>query len=150
MTDDPLLEAAEAARARAHVPYSGWRVGAAVQDEAGRIFGGCNVENGSYSLTICGERVALFKAVSEGAGRLVRVLLVAEGEEIPRPCGACRQVLIELAPDAELTMVSATTGARDTARVPDLLPGAFLIAPTEASTDAGPRRGPRPEEDPRG
>jgi len=103
---DPLIKAAHAAREFAVVPFSNFRVGAALEDESGRIFAGCNIESASYGLTMCAERVALFKAVSEGARKLQRIAVVADTADLTPPCGACRQVLWEFCRDAELILVN--------------------------------------------
>jgi cytidine deaminase len=101
-----LIEAAVAARERAHAPFSKFKVGAAIEDEHGNIFTGCNVENASYGLTLCAERVAVFKAISEGAGKLLRIAIVADTPTPTPPCGACRQILWEFMGDAELILVN--------------------------------------------
>lgn len=123
-----LLELAIATRERAHAPYSRWAVGAAIETRSGKRFGGCNVENASFGLTICAERVALFKATSEGAGGeddpVVRVAVVA-AQVLPCPCGACRQVMAELAPDAEVILARVGDDQLTAATVKDLLPLAF-------------------------
>ena len=98
------MEAALGAREHAHAPFSRFKVGAAVEDEDGRVFTGCNVENATYGLTICAERVAVFKAISEGASKLRRVAVVADTAVLTPPCGACRQILWEFCGDAEIIM----------------------------------------------
>jgi cytidine deaminase len=103
---DPLIQAAFAAREQAHAPYSRFTVGAAVSDETGRIFTGCNVESASYGLSMCAERVAVFKAVSEAAGKLTRIAIVADTRILTPPCGACRQILWEFCGDAELVLAN--------------------------------------------
>ncbi len=90
-----LVQAASAARERAYAPYSGFRVGAAVRTADGAIYTGCNIENASYSLSHCAERVAIHRAVADGHRRLVEVAVVADGREPAMPCGACRQVMAE-------------------------------------------------------
>lgn len=120
---EELLARAEEAAARAHAPGSGFRVGAALRAADGRIFTGCNVENSSLGLSVCAERVALFKAVSEGAGDCSAIVVVALGGHDAPPCGACRQVLAELAPAASVTYRSG--GELVTRTVPELLPDPF-------------------------
>ncbi len=121
---DPLFQAAKDVRERAHAPFSGFKVGAAIQDEAGRVFTGCNVENASYGLTLCAERVAVFKAISEGAAKLKRVLVITDTERLTPPCGACRQILWEFCGNAELTMANLD-GKTESLTVADLLPRPF-------------------------
>ncbi len=119
-----LIEAARLARERAHAPYSRFRVGAALEDDAGRIFTGCNVENASYGLTMCAERVAVFKAVSEGAGKLVRVAVVADTDRLTPPCGACRQILWEFCGDVPIVLANLQ-GRAELHQLGDLFPHAF-------------------------
>jgi cytidine deaminase len=121
---DPLIEAALAAREFAHAPFSQFKVGAAVQDESGRIFTGCNIENISYGLTMCAERVAIFKAVSEGARRFVRIVVAADTGKLTPPCGACRQILWEFCGDAELTLVNLN-GKQEQLRLSEIFPRPF-------------------------
>lgn len=121
---DALLEAALRAREHAHAPYSGFRVGAAVEDEHGRIFTGCNVENATYGLTICAERVAIVKGVSEGVKRFRRVAVAADTHVLTPPCGACRQILWEFCGDAEVILTNLQ-GQTETMRMSVLLPRAF-------------------------
>ncbi|MEJ7605328.1 MAG: cytidine deaminase [Bryobacteraceae bacterium] len=103
---DRLLEAALAARRHAYAPFSGFPVGAAVEDVDGTLHTGCNVENATYGLTICAERVAVFKAISEGARKFVRVAVAADTNVLTPPCGACRQILWEFCGDVELVLVN--------------------------------------------
>ena len=119
-----LLEAALAARENAHAPFSHFKVGAAVEDDAGRIFSGCNVENATYGLTICAERVAVFKAISEGARKFKRIAVAADTDVLTPPCGACRQILWEFCGDAELTLVNLK-GKTEVWRMKDLFPRPF-------------------------
>lgn len=100
---DKLLDNAADVAERAYCPYSEFRVGAAVITTEGKVYTGCNVENASYGLTMCAERVALHKAISEGERNFLAMAIVASGTSVPYPCGACRQVLWELcAPDIAL------------------------------------------------
>ena len=121
---DPLIQAARVVRARAHAPYSNFKVGAALEDEAGQIFTGCNVENATYGLTLCAERVALFKAISEGAGRIRRIAVVADTDVLAPPCGACRQVLWEFCGDAQLLLANLT-GAHEITTLAKIFPRPF-------------------------
>lgn len=90
-----LINKAKAIRNQAYVPYSKFKVGAAVLMASGNIYTGCNIENGSYSLTCCAERVAIFKAVSNGEQQFKKIVIIADTEEPVSPCGACRQVMSE-------------------------------------------------------
>lgn len=119
-----LLHAAIAAREHSHAAFSKFRVGAALEDESGRIFTGCNVENATYGLTICAERVAVFKAISEGARKFKRIAVAADTAALTPPCGACRQILWEFCGDVELTLVNLQ-GKTETFRLKDLFPRPF-------------------------
>ena len=119
-----LVDAAVAARENAQAPFSKFKVGAALEDESGRIFTGCNVENATYGLTICAERVAVFKAVSEGARKFKRIAVAADTEVLTPPCGACRQILWEFCGDIELTLVNLQ-GKTEMFRLKDLFPRPF-------------------------
>ena len=123
--DDALVNAAKEAREKAYAPYSGYKVGAAVRCKDGRVFTGVNVESASYSLTCCAERVAIFKAVSEGCRSFEAIAVVSDGASPVAPCGACRQVLIEFSPQARMIMENLR-GDRTEALVKDYLPDAFL------------------------
>jgi len=101
---DDLLAAARAARLHAHAPFSGFQVGAALETADGRIITGCNVENVTYGLTICAERVAVFKAISDGFRQFTRIAIVADAETPTPPCGACRQILWEFGGDLEIIL----------------------------------------------
>jgi cytidine deaminase len=124
MTPDSLIAAAIAARENAHAPFSKFRVGAAVLDAEGRIHTGCNVENATYGLTLCAERVAIFKAISEGARSFTRVAVVADTANLTPPCGACRQILWEFCGDVELVLANLQ-GETETLRLGALFPRAF-------------------------
>jgi len=119
-----LLEAALAARQNAHAPFSKFQVGAAIETDDGRIFTGCNVENATYGLTVCAERVAVFKAISEGARKFTRIAVAADTDVLTPPCGACRQILWEFCGDAELTLVNLK-GATETFHLRELFPRPF-------------------------
>jgi cytidine deaminase len=119
-----LVSAASRARENAHAPYSQFRVGAALRATSGRIFTGCNIENSSFGLTVCAERVAVFKALSEGERRFDAIAVVADTERLTPPCGACRQILWEFCRDAEVVLANLS-GQITMRRVPDLLPDAF-------------------------
>ena len=121
---DPLVEAAIRARENAHAPFSKFKVGAAIEDASGRIHTGCNVENATYGLTVCAERVAVFKAVSEGARQFKRVAVVAGTEALTPPCGACRQILWEFCGDVELILANLQ-GRTESFRLKDLFPRPF-------------------------
>src|SRR6201992_1344074 len=101
-----LLAAALAARQHAHAPFSNFRVGAALEDSSGRVHTGCNVENATYGLTLCAERVAVFKAISEGARKFTRIAVAADTDRLTPPCGACRQILWEFCSDIEVILVN--------------------------------------------
>jgi len=131
-----ILDRARAARDAAYCPYSGFAVGAAVLTADGLIFTGCNIENAAYSETICAERVALWKAVSEGHREIIGLALVAAGQESPRPCGACLQVIAELAPRVTICMGNLA-GSRSLADLAELLPQPFRLSPAENHPTGG-------------
>lgn len=110
---DALIAAARRARAHARAPYSGFRVGAAIECADGTVVSGCNIENASYGLTVCAERVALLKALSEGHDAFVRIAVVADTNRPTPPCGPCRQLLWEYAGDIDVVMANLD---RETAR----------------------------------
>ncbi len=124
---DPLIEAAARARENAFAPFSNFRVGAALEDEAGRIHTGCNVENATYGLTVCAERVAVYKAVSEGVRSFRRVVVVADTDALTPPCGACRQILWEFCGDIEIVLANLQ-GRTERFRLRDLLPRPFDVS----------------------
>jgi cytidine deaminase len=104
MFETRLWQAAKAARENAHAPFSKFKVGAALETSDGETIGGCNVENATYGLTVCAERVAIFKAISEGKRQFTRVCVVTDTEKPTSPCGACRQLLWEFCGDIEVVM----------------------------------------------
>jgi len=121
---EPLLNAAREARKMAYAPYSGFPVGAALIGERGKIYTGCNVENSSYGLTVCAERVALYKAVSEGETQPKAIVVVADTEKSLSLCGACRQVLAEF--NTEILVLAANTkGVKTVTTLSQLLPEPF-------------------------
>lgn len=134
-SETELAEVARAVRLNAYAPYSGYRVGCVLETEDGRIFTGCNVENASYGLTMCAERVALGNAIAAGAKRFRRAVIASEGTVPAAPCGACRQALAEFAPDLEIRSV---TNAREVRwRLGELLPARFALDERSADTEGG-------------
>jgi len=121
---DRLQAAALAARENAHAPYSKFRVGAALEDAGGRVHTGCNIENATYGLTLCAERVAVCKAISEGAREFRRIAIAADTEMLTPPCGACRQILWEFCGNAELVLVNLQ-GRVEIVRLSDIFPRPF-------------------------
>lgn len=121
---DSLQAAALAVRQNAHAPYSKFRVGAALEDTGGRVHTGCNIENATYGLTLCAERVAVFKAISEGAREFRRIAIAADTDTLTPPCGACRQILWEFCGDIEMVLLNLR-GESEVVRLKDLFPRAF-------------------------
>lgn len=121
---DSLLQAALDARLKALAPYSHFLVGAALEDETGRLHSGCNIENASYGLTLCAERVAVFKALSEGVRRFRRIAVATAAPTLTPPCGACRQILWEFCGDIEVVLTNLD-GAVESHRLKDLIPKPF-------------------------
>lgn len=119
-----LIAAARQARENAHAPYSNFRVGAAVRAKSGRIYSGCNVENASYGLTCCAERVAIFKAVSEGERGFDAIAVVTDAERLTPPCGACRQIIWEFCGDVPVILADVM-GNSEKMSAAELLPRAF-------------------------
>jgi len=121
---DALIDAALRAREHARAPFSKFKVGAALLDDGGRIYTGCNVENATYGLTVCAERVAVFKAISEGARTFRRIAVAADTPILTPPCGACRQILWEFCGDIEVILTNLQ-GKTETMRLKDLFPRPF-------------------------
>ncbi len=119
-----LLAKAAAARENAVAPYSGFKVGAALETKDGRIYTGCNIENVSYGLTVCAERVALWKALSEGAREFQQIAIVTDAPAVTPPCGACRQLLWEYCGDIPVHLHSLK-GLDAEHRLADLFPHPF-------------------------
>lgn len=123
---EKLIAAARNVRENAYAKFSGFEVGAALLTEDGEIVTGCNVENSSFGLTMCAERTAAFKAVSEGYRKFVAIAIVSKAEPPARPCGACRQVLYEFNPDLEIACANSN-GTVDKFNLKDLLPEGFRL-----------------------
>jgi cytidine deaminase len=121
---DLLIDAAKQARENAHAQYSNFRVGAALRSASGRIFSGCNVENASYGLTMCAERVAIFKAISEGERGFSALAVVTDADVLTPPCGACRQLIWEFCGDIPVTIANFK-GQTDVVQMKDLFPRPF-------------------------
>src|SRR5271165_613366 len=118
---ESLIAAARSAREHAHAPFSNFRVGAALRAKSGRIFSGCNVENSTYGLTLCAERVAIFKAISEGERGFDAVAVVTDTDTLTPPCGAWRQIIWEFFGDAEVILANLG-GKREQYRMSVLFP----------------------------
>lgn len=121
---DALIAAAKQARESAHAPYSNFKVGAALRSSSGRVFGGCNVENATYGLTVCAERVAIFKAISEGERKFDAIAVVTDTDPLASPCGACRQLIWEFCGDVPVIM-SNLNGKMEVVRMKELFPKPF-------------------------
>jgi cytidine deaminase len=122
--DNQLIETAAAARLRSVAPFSHFLVGAALQTKAGKVFTGCNIESASYGLTVCAERVAIWKALSEGERDFTDLVVVADTETLTPPCGTCRQIIWEFAKHATIVLANLR-GQREEVHILDLLPRAF-------------------------
>ena len=128
MTDRDILNMAREAAQNAYVPYSHFPVGAAIECSDGSVFTGCNVENAALGLTICAERAAVVKAVSEGRRRFRRIAIYGEGENYCMPCGACRQVLAEFAGGEDVEILCTRSGGRYVSyRLSQLMPHPFAL-----------------------
>lgn len=121
---EKLVEAARQARANAFAPFSNFKVGAAIETKSGKIFSGCNVESAAYSGTACAERVAIWKAISEGETEFTRLAVAADTADLTPPCGNCRQIIWEFCGDIPVT-ISNLEGKTETVQMQDLLPRAF-------------------------
>lgn len=125
MSDEELIERAKKARLAAHAPYSNFDVGAALLTTDGRVYTGCNIENSAYGLSMCAERVAIFKAVSEGARELLKVAVVTDHERLTPPCGCCRQMIWEFAAEETEVIMANLDGDVRKFEIKELLPEAF-------------------------
>jgi len=121
---DALITAAKKARENAHAKFSNFKVGAALRTPDGKIFGGCNVENATYGLTICAERVAIFKAISEGERRFDAIAVVTDTDFLTPPCGACRQLIWEFCGDVPVILANLK-GKTETIAMHELFPKPF-------------------------
>jgi cytidine deaminase len=121
---EPLIEAAKEARLQSVAPFSNFKVGAAVKTESGKVYTGCNVESASYGLTVCAERVAIWKALSEGERQFTHLAVVADTETLTPPCGTCRQIIWEFARGAAIVFANLN-GQTEEFHISDLLPRAF-------------------------
>jgi cytidine deaminase len=119
-----LIEAAAAARLRSVAPFSNFLVGAALQTEAGKVYTGCNIESASYGLTVCAERVAIWKALSEGERDFTDLAIVVDTEHLTPPCGTCRQIIWEYCKHAKIVLANLR-GQCEEVSIKDLLPRAF-------------------------
>jgi cytidine deaminase len=119
-----LLETAKSARLRSVAPFSNFLVGAAVKTEEGKVYTGCNIESASYGLTVCGERVAIWKALSEGDKQFTELAIVADTETLTPPCGTCRQIIWEFCRDATI-ILGNLRGDSQVVSIRELLPRAF-------------------------
>jgi cytidine deaminase len=124
---EALIAAGRATREHARAPFSHFKVGAAVLAQSGRVFGGCNIENASYGLTLCAERVAIFKAISEGERAFEAVAVVTDTDTLTPPCGACRQIIWEFCGDAEVILANLA-GQVEVYRMSALLPKPFDVS----------------------
>lgn len=124
MKYEKLVAAAKKAKRNAHSPYSGFKVGAAIVTKSGSIYTGCNIEISSFALTLCAERTAVFKAVSEGERRFVAIAIASDGSALTPPCGACRQVLMDLAGNIDVVL-SNRPGNQRIMRLLHLFPHPF-------------------------
>ena len=123
-SEKELIDAATDVRERAYAPYSNFKVGAAVETEEGDIYTGCNVESASYGLTVCAERVAIWKGISRGVTKFGRIAVVVDTEELTPPCGVCRQIIWEFCGDVPVILANLH-GKTETIQMGDLLPRAF-------------------------
>ncbi len=123
-SDNQLIDTAKAARLQSLAPFSNFLVGAALQTKAGKVYTGCNIESASYGLTVCAERVAIWKALSEGEREFTDLVVVADTESLTPPCGTCRQIIWEFAKHAKIVLANLH-GQREEVTIKDLLPRAF-------------------------
>lgn len=123
-SEEELIAEAEKARQNAYAPYSNFKVGAAVETDNGDIYIGCNVESASYGLTVCAERVAIWKGISRGVTKFGRIAVVVDTEEPTPPCGTCRQIIWEFCGDVPVILANLQ-GKKEVVMMSELLPRAF-------------------------
>ena len=123
-SDQELIDAATAVRENAYAPFSDFRVGSALETDDGEVIAGCNVESASYGLTVCAERVAIWKAISQGKRKIKHIAVVADTEELTPPCGVCRQIIWEFGGDIPVILANLK-GKVEVVQMRELLPRAF-------------------------
>ena len=123
-SEKELINSATAVRENAYAPFSEFKVGSAIETDDGEIISGCNVESASYGLTVCAERVAIWKAISQGKRKIKRIAVVADTEDLTPPCGVCRQIIWEFGGDIPVVLANLH-GETETIQMKDLLPRAF-------------------------
>ena len=123
-SDQELIDAAREVRQHSYAPFSDFRVGAALETDDGEVITGCNVESASYGLTVCAERVAIWKAISQGKRKIKHMAVVADTDELTPPCGVCRQIIWEFGGDIPV-ILSNLKGKTEVVQMKDLLPRAF-------------------------
>jgi cytidine deaminase len=124
ISDESLIKAATEVRENAYAPFSNFRVGSALETDDGEVITGCNVESASYGLTVCAERVAIWKAISRGKRKIKHIAVVADTEELTPPCGVCRQIIWEFGGDIPVILANLK-GKTETVQMKELLPRAF-------------------------
>ncbi len=123
-SEKELINSATAVRENAYAPFSEFKVGSAIETDDGEIISGCNVESASYGLTVCAERVAIWKAISQGKRKIKRIAVVADTEDLTPPCGVCRQIIWDFGGDIPVVLANLH-GETETIQMKDLLPRAF-------------------------
>ena len=122
-----LMDTAKEASKKSYSPFSKFAVGAGVLTSSGKVYGGCNIENSSFGMTICAERCAIFKAVSDGEKEILAVAIYSPNEDDCYPCGACRQVMYEFQGEREIEIITEEKGELNIKKMSDFLPFGFKI-----------------------
>ena len=122
-----LMDTAKEAAKKSYSPFSKFAVGAGVLTSSGKVYGGCNIENSSFGMTICAERCAIFKAVSDGEKEILAVAIYSPNEDDCYPCGACRQVMYEFQGEKEVEIITEEKGNLNIKKMSDFLPYGFKI-----------------------